>query len=138
MTRERFEDLAEAYGGDVARWPPGEREAAAALMAADPALAREVLRRAEDLDSLLDAWSPLAVRRELHEAVIAAAPRDRRRAGLREWIWRVGLSAGLAGACAAGLAVGVGLSNATHPDEAVSAAMSGYDELSEVVNGEDA
>ena len=28
MALERFEDLAQTYGGEIARWPEGEREAA--------------------------------------------------------------------------------------------------------------
>ena len=36
MTYERFEHLADAYGGDLRRWPEAEREAARDLMAADP------------------------------------------------------------------------------------------------------
>jgi hypothetical protein len=107
-------------------------------MTAEPAFAREGLEQAEHLDGLLDAWRPLPVSHRLRDAVIAAAPRERRRGGIRDWVWRAGLGASLAGACAAGLVVGVTLSNATQPDEAVSAAMSGYDEISEAVGGEDA
>ena len=43
MTHERFEILAQAYGGDIARWPAPERDAArpaARLAAAEATLAR--------------------------------------------------------------------------------------------------
>ena len=54
LSRSRFESLAEAFGGDVARWPAPEREAAARLMAADPDFARAVLTPASRLDAVLD------------------------------------------------------------------------------------
>lgn len=138
MTPERFETLAEAHGGDVARWPDVEREAAAALMIAQPALAQGVLARAATLDVALDAWAPMAVTHELRERVIAAAPAARRRNRMAAWFWGAGLSAGLAAACAAGLAVGVRLYDVSQPDDAVSAALAGYDDFSAAVTGEDA
>ncbi|MDB5494451.1 MAG: hypothetical protein JWP86_1788, partial [Phenylobacterium sp.] len=50
MTQDRFEALAEAYGGDVSRWPAATREAAALWMAAEPAITQAALARAEALD----------------------------------------------------------------------------------------
>ena len=137
MRRERFLELEEAYGGAVARWPDAEREAAAALMAAEPAFAREALTEADRLDAVLDAWAPLAAPHGLREAVIAAAQPARR--GVRAWLLGAGVGAGLAGACAAGLVFGValsgGLSSVSEVPEALSAAMSGYDDLSETSEG---
>ena len=49
MTRERFQELAEAYGGDVARWPVASRDAAAVMLAAEPAFAQGVLANAATL-----------------------------------------------------------------------------------------
>ena len=46
MSLERFEDLAEIYGGDIARWPEGEREAARALLSAEAARLGPVLAAA--------------------------------------------------------------------------------------------
>lgn len=138
MTPERFETLAEAHGGDIARWPAAEREAASALMIAAPDRAREVLARAGELDAVLDAWAPLAVSHDLRRRVIAGAPAARERHRLTQWFLGAGVGAGLAAACAAGLAVGVALSGSVQPDEAVSAALSGYDDLSAAVTGEDA
>ena len=57
------------------------------------------------------------------------------------WIWRAGAGAGLAAACAAGLMVGVMLSEAVTPvsaDETVSASLANYDDLTGLVNGEGA
>lgn len=139
MTRERFLELAEAHGGGVARWPAAEREAAAALMAAESDFARTALEQAVRLDAVLDAWAPLSVSHGLREAVIAAAPAPRPRRGLRAWLLGAGVGAGLAGACAAGLAFGVALSGnlaaATDAPEAVSAAMNAYDDLADTSEG---
>lgn len=127
MTRERFADLAEAYGGEIARWPPGEREAAAALMAADPDFTGPALAAASRLDETLDQWAAPPVRAALRDAVLAMAPRPRRAA----WSWavRFGLGAGLAGACASGLAVGALFLGAMTESNgaAVTAAMTGFE-----------
>ena len=141
MTHERFEILAHAYGGDIARWPAAERDAAALLMAAEPEFARIVLGDAGELDAALDLWAPLAVTATLREAVVASAPAPRRRWGLNAWFLRAGVGAGLAAACAAGLVVGVMLSDftqATASDDTVSAALSNYDDLSGLVTLEGA
>lgn len=140
MTRERFEALAEAYGGDVTRWPEAERDAAALLMAADASLATSILARAESLDAALDAWAPAKVSHELRERVIASAPAPRAPAfSLRAWILRASLGAGLAAACVAGLAMGVAMSDSVSAPaaaaEAVSAALD-YDTLSSVTGEE--
>lgn len=133
MTRERFEALAEAYGGDIHRWPTEEREMAALMLRADPAFVRGVLARADDLDMALDAWRPASAPHLLRERIIATAPQPR--SGVRAWFWRAGLGAGLAAACVAGLAVGVAISDRVSAtsagSEAVSAALD-YDELSAV------
>jgi len=134
MTPERFEELAEAYGGAVARWPMAEREAAAAWMTAQPEAARQILARAEALDAALDAWRPAPVSHALLEQVVAHAPRAPMRRAVA-WIWRGALGTGLAAACAAGLMMGVALSGATTPTteatEPVSAAMTAYEGLTD-------
>ncbi len=127
MTSERFEALAEAYGGETARWPQAEREAAAAVMAGQPDFARAVLARADALDEMLDAWRPAPASAALLERVLAQAPRHRA-TGLAAWIWRGAVGAGLAGACAAGLLMGVSLSSGgDHATDNLSAAMGAYD-----------
>ena len=122
MTRERFESLAEAYGGEPARWPADEREAAALMMAAEPAFARAVLGRAGGLDTALDAWRPQAPSTTLLERILASAPAARR--PRFAWLSPAALAAGLAAACAAGVAFGVALSegtSATNGSEQVAA-----------------
>lgn len=137
MTPQRFEVLADAYGGDVARWPTDERESAAALMISEPAFAQTTLTRASALDDALDAWRPMAATHEFRAKAIAAAPAPRRR--LAAWFWGAGLGAGLAAACAAGLAVGVAISSEiSQPDEGLSVALGVYDDLAADLSGEDA
>jgi hypothetical protein len=83
MTLKRFKQLLDAYGADLARWPAAERQAARALIAADP---RAGLARAEtaELDAFLDRYAPEPV----SAARVAAALR-----GLppRASDWRVAL-----------------------------------------------
>lgn len=133
LSRARFESLAEAYGGDVARWPAAVREDAAALMAGDPGFAQGVLARASLLDAALDDWAPPSVRQGLREAIVAAAPKPRTRSRLAVWGARLGLGAALAGACASGVAAGILLSASTGDSgDAVTAAMTGYDPAGDV------
>lgn len=140
MTHERFEFLAQAYGGDVSRWPQAEREAAVLLMTLEPVFAQATLAQAASLDALLDDWAPLPVSHALREAVIAAAPAARPRSALQQWFWRTGVGAGLAAACAAGLVVGVRLSDTVQrqSDETISAALTTNDDLTGLLNGEGA
>lgn len=112
MTPDRFETLAEAYGGDVARWPDAEREAAAALMAERPAWAGDVLARAGDLDAALDAFAAPRASSALAERIAAAAPR-RRAQRWTGWLVPAGMGAGLAAACAAGVVAGAQLAAPT-------------------------
>jgi hypothetical protein len=109
MTPERFEILAEAYGGDVARWPAAEREAAAELMAARPAWAQAILAHAGELDAALDTWPGLSPSGALAEAIAATAPARTPRPAWRAWVLPAGMGAGLAAACAAGVILGVQL-----------------------------
>lgn len=123
MTPERFEALAEAWGGDVARWPDAEREAAAAWMAAEPGRASAILGRAGDLDAVLAAYDPPRVTLGLAERIAAGAPKSRtRRVG---WLLPAGMGAGLAAACAAGVMLGAQLApapaSADDPDAVVAA-----------------
>jgi hypothetical protein len=122
MTLERFAALAEAYGGDVARWPQREREGAAQLMAAEPAQVRDILARADDLDAALAAYSPPRVATGLVDRIVAGAPRP---PAPRPFGWLVpaGMGAGLAAACAAGMVLGARLSTppVQDPDSIVAA-----------------
>jgi hypothetical protein len=102
MQLTRFRELAEAYGGDIQRWPSETHGPARLLLQSDPAAARALALAAED-DLRLDAFAPPRATAALRDALIAAAPKAR--SGLRLGIdWRglflpgAGLAAGLAGA----------------------------------------
>lgn len=60
MRKERFRQLLAAYGADPGRWPAGERDAALALLAAEPEL-RALVGRERWLNDLLDAHDPGAL-----------------------------------------------------------------------------
>jgi hypothetical protein len=106
MTPERFETLAEAFGGDVARWPQAEREVAAELMAAQPTWAQTVLAGARALDSALSAYAPPTAAPGLAERIAGSAPRPRAVGLWGGWLLPAGMAAGLAAACAAGVILG--------------------------------
>lgn len=118
MDRERFKALAEAYGGDMARWPAEARDAAAARLATEPDFAARVLARASALDQALEDWTTTAVSHDLRDRIIAQAPRSRP-ARAPAWLGRLGVGAGLAAACAAGLVLGVQMAGggATSPED---------------------
>lgn len=105
MAVGRFEDLAGTYGGEIARWPEGEREAARGLLAAEPARLAPVLDAAAQLDRLLDLAPAQAPDAALVGSLIAAAPRPAGAAG--RWIAGLGAALGLSAAALAGVAVGV-------------------------------
>ena len=91
MTLERFEDLAEAYGGEIARWPEGERETARALLAVNAARLAPVLSAAAQMDRLLDLAPAQSADATLLGRLVAAAPRAPDTA--RRWL--AGLGAAL-------------------------------------------
>ena len=107
MDLDRFEALAGAYGGEIGRWPQDEREAARRL-AGSGGLAAAVLAREAALDAALSQGPVLAPRAALMGVVLGAAPKEIGAASRRLWRWLTGagVSAALAGACAAGVLVG--------------------------------
>ena len=121
----RFQELADAYGGVIARWPAPDRDAAR-VTAMHPAAAA-ILAQASLLDETLDAWQLAAPPARLRDAVLARAP-DRipgrtpdrtivRRARL--WWSGVGIAATLAGATA-GIAAVAMLGPIDAPSDAVT------------------
>jgi len=116
VNAERFRDLAEAWGGDLDRWPAAERDQARAFLAVSPDAA-QALAEARGLDAALDAWRPPEASAALRERIIASAPAPRRRS---PWVWASPWlrGAGLAAACAAGVMAGAALSGRAAPDPA--------------------
>ena len=113
MSVERFADLAEVYGGDVARWPEAERETARALLASQPARLETLLAQATRLDRLLDLAPAQSVDSALLGRLIAAAPQPVSSA--RRWLAAMGAALGLGAAALAGVAAGVVLGGQGHP-----------------------
>lgn len=102
MEAERFAALADAYGGQLQRWPLAER--ASAQRFAATAAGRAILRRAGMLDSMLDSYRIAAPGPALHAAALRAAELDVVRQRRRR-VWWLGL--GLAGVGLAGVAAGL-------------------------------
>ena len=111
MDLERFECIVDAYGGDAAAWPAGERAAALALLAAEPG-ARALREAARALDRELATYTvapPPPLQR-----VLAARPRPSGPERFLGWLvpaaplqlWRPALAAMLP--LALGLVIGVG------------------------------
>ncbi len=107
LTLARFEELADAYGGVVARWPEQHRESAIRI-ASQPA-GRVILERASALDGALDAWRVAPPGQLLRERVIVSAPAPTEKLITRARLWwsGVGIAAALAGATAGTAAVAI-------------------------------
>ena len=105
MSLERFEAMADIYGGEIARWPEGEREAARALLATRPTRLAPVLAAAARLDRLLDMAPAQSASAALVGRLIAAAPE--RAGAARRWVAGLGAALGLSATALAGVAVGV-------------------------------
>ncbi|TPG40597.1 hypothetical protein EAH79_11935 [Sphingomonas koreensis] len=105
MTLERFEQLADAYGGAVARWPRSVRDAAT-RMAVEPA-ASAILARAATLDESLDGWAVPATSSTLRKRILTDMPAPSHRVVKRAKLWwsGIGIAATLAGAAAGTAAV---------------------------------
>jgi len=130
LSEVRFQALAEAYGGDITRWPAEEREAATLTLALFPDLADGLLADESRLDAALDSWRPSVVSHRLQQAILEAAPAPRRTYGFVGWLRGAGLGAGLAAACAAGVVMGAQMSSLDQPPAEVNAlatALTGYE-----------
>ncbi len=117
MNAERFEILAEAYGGDIARWPSAEQDAAMAWRDAHPE-ARALLAEASELDDLLGAapaYKPDLIQRQ---RVIASFPQRPVLTRPRTWL----SGAALAAACAAGVILGANFSDSLLADPVIDTA----------------
>lgn len=132
MSAERFAALADAYGGDLRRWPVGDRSGAEALLGSgDPAFAL-LLDRADRLDAWLEDYRVAAPSSDLAARIMSAASRPRimwRRARL--WWSGLGLAGvGLAGALAGSLAIWVALPviSDRHPTILADEQMTAFDD----------
>jgi hypothetical protein len=112
MNAERFAALADAYGGDLRRWPDAEREAARVFHGAEFDRARGLLEQAGDLDAALDLAPQIVVSPALRARVLRHAPRAGLASALslRVPTW-LAPSAGLAAACIMGAWLGTAASH---------------------------
>ena len=102
MTPERFAVLADAYGGDVDRWPTKEREAARIHLQSQPE-AEAVLAAAAGLDAVLAGWTVPGPGAALAASIAAAvARRHAHTRRLRLWLSSLGAATVLASGVAAG------------------------------------
>ena len=114
MMMQRFQALADAYGGDLARWPADEQADARAWRAANAAEALGILNEAGALDLLLDRGAVAAPGPVLRDRITASARQARK--PVRALLWAS--ATGLMAACAAGLMLGATLSDRLLPDPA--------------------
>jgi ferric-dicitrate binding protein FerR (iron transport regulator) len=119
MNAERFETLADAYGGDIAHWPAAEQDEARAWSAAHPDAA-DILVQADALDALLSTADRFKPGLEFQQRVVASFPR-RPALVSRPRTWVSG--AALAAACAAGVIIGVNFSDRLLSDPATESAV---------------
>jgi hypothetical protein len=107
LSLARFQALADAYGGVVARWPAAERAAAAAIAARPEG--RSILADALRLDEALDAWRVPAPAVLVRERVLRQAPGPRPAFAVRARLWwsGLGVAAALVGAVAGTAAVAI-------------------------------
>lgn len=115
MSETRFSDLAQAFGGDLRRWPESDRGPAEAWRSQAPVRAAVILAEAAALDAALDSDAAPAWNSELFERIVQAAPKAVSRTRLWRWISGAGLGLGLATACAGGVAVGAVLAPVALP-----------------------
>ena len=137
MDETRFGELADAFGGDVRRWPESEREAARAWIDAHPLEAERALFDARQTDAALFASPNPVVSMALRDRVLASATMKARSAwpSLKKLLWIGGV--GWAAAACAGVMVGTTLSGhlavQSQADAAVEQAMLGGFDESEVL-----
>lgn len=111
MTHERLLELIAAYGAEPMGWPEDERDAARALLSADPGAYSQALTEARAVDAVLsleDVPEPSAA---LTESILAAAPSvPQSRTGLLSGLAALMFPQGVrwpAGAALASLAMGL-------------------------------
>lgn len=120
LTLARFQELADAYGGVVSRWPKQHHDAAMAMARQPPA--RDILEAASALDGALDAWRVTPPSLSLSGKLAAGAPVATRKimTHVRLWWSGVGLAAALAGATAGTAGVAIAAPTEVTSDSATS------------------
>lgn len=123
MTEARLLELIAAYGSDVRMFPEADREAASALLEAQPERFAAALADATHMDGLLATLPELDTPTALRAALIASAPTPRKQAA-RSFKWRfpVWVPAGAVASLAVGLFAGMSMAQpvTTQDDQAES------------------
>jgi len=120
MNLERFQTLADAFGGSISRWPADLQDEAYAFTATKPGEAAGILAEARALDEQLDGAERLSPSAGLRQSILDAAPRARAmRSPFQRWLAGAGVGVALATAACAGLIVGVSLTAASAGEDAV-------------------
>ncbi|WAC47923.1 hypothetical protein OVA03_14635 [Asticcacaulis sp. SL142] len=113
---QRFKAIVSAYGANPERWPAYERAAALEFCRKSPQKANQMMREAQEVDSLLGFlkapqasealhWQTLGLMMPQGAAVLPFTPRSTLKS---PFVWMTGAS--LAAACAAGIIFGLSLS----------------------------
>ncbi|HBU62841.1 MAG: hypothetical protein CMH91_09750 [Oceanicaulis sp.] len=97
MKPDRFSELADAFGGELSRWPSDEQARAQAFLSAEPELAQALLDEAAALDALLDLDVTAPPAPALYETIAASG--IRRAFAPPRW---AGIAAAIALMCGAG------------------------------------
>jgi len=124
LTEARFIELAEAYGGVVARWPEAMR--AEAMDMAKRPMMQAVLAQAERLDARLDLWKVEAPSAALRDRIHASRRMTLSRRA-RLWWSGIGIATALAGAAAGSVAASAALPS----DHAVSDDTTAFGDISQ-------
>jgi len=86
MSLQQFQKLAEAYGGDVTRWPTAYQREAQQFASKHTAQSEQALHAATSLDVLLSSHQVQPAQRSLFDAIAAGAPQQAEKS-LPNWSW---------------------------------------------------
>lgn len=109
----RFQALADAYGGVIARWPDDEKDDA--LRVSRTPEAKAILADALALDETLDGWLVLVPSDVIAARVLAGAPKTSIARSAKLWWTAIGMTVALSGATA-GIAATTILTPASQAD----------------------
>lgn len=120
MNLDRFQTLADAFGGSISRWPVEVQDEAYALTVSSSDAAARALAEARDLDEDLDVAGRLSPSHALRQSILDAAPGARAARSLfQRWLTGAGVGIGLVTAACAGIVIGVNVFAVSTGEDAV-------------------
>jgi hypothetical protein len=129
LSLERFFALADAYGGDLSRWPEADRAMARDLATASPD-AQARLAEGRALDGALDLFQAAAPSAALRLRILAQAPKPRAISARAKLVRRLSWL-GAAGALTCGVLAGATVVAVSAPSHIDADSLSGvYDQAS--------